>query len=361
MRRHANVQAAGLRPRNRCWHWPPWNAFWRAEDLQVRQMTRREKCALFFLLCCRCCQALLRIFFFSAFFGPCVTRPRLGWRLPVALRPRVSNDLLSVRAPMPITRCALRLSTTAGKPGGGDPSSPTAAVQGPEKHRAASTSTTAGAGLRPETPRRLLCAPPPLGRPRSRGRARGQGVTGVPPPPSRGASTACHRDHGAPCPSHAAPSQAGNVPPSRPTPRSSSARADSPTWGCRGPGHARRGATGSAFSPRSPLPGDDFCTRSRQKMPAPAPRPPCSRSPAVASTDAPSPGWRPLRVQAHDDARLPTAPSAHSAPREAPPREAHVGVDHSAQARHPTAAGPPVARDTCAASSLVSPGDCAIP
>ena len=46
-----------------------------------------RKCRLNFLLCCRCCQALLHMFFFPAFFGRCVTWPRLVWRLPVALGP----------------------------------------------------------------------------------------------------------------------------------------------------------------------------------------------------------------------------------------------------------------------------------
>src|SRR6266849_2378016 len=55
----------------------------------------------------------------------------------------VSNDLLSVRVHTPVTRCSLRLLTTAGKPGGGDPISTTASLQSPDIQRAASTSTTA--------------------------------------------------------------------------------------------------------------------------------------------------------------------------------------------------------------------------
>jgi hypothetical protein len=55
------------------------------------------KSALNFLLCCRCCQALLPMFFFPAFSGRWVTSPRLVWRLPVAPRPRISNDLPPVR------------------------------------------------------------------------------------------------------------------------------------------------------------------------------------------------------------------------------------------------------------------------
>jgi hypothetical protein len=94
-----------------------------------------RKCRLFFLLCCRCCQALLRIFFslHAMLFRRCVTWPRSRWRLPVALGPRVSNDLLSVRVQTPVTRCSLRLSTTAGRPVGGDPIYTTAPLPGPEE------------------------------------------------------------------------------------------------------------------------------------------------------------------------------------------------------------------------------------
>ena len=57
----------------------------------------------------------------------------------------VANDLLSVRALALVTRCALRLSTTVGRPRGGDPISTTAGVAGPDMQRAASTSTKADA------------------------------------------------------------------------------------------------------------------------------------------------------------------------------------------------------------------------
>ena len=79
--------------------------------------------------------------FFPAFCRRCVTSPRLVWRLSVALGPRVSNDLLSVRAQPPVTRFSIRLSTRAGRPVGGDPIYPTAFWQDPEVQRAASTST----------------------------------------------------------------------------------------------------------------------------------------------------------------------------------------------------------------------------
>ena len=57
----------------------------------------------------------------------------------------VANDLLSVRALALVTRCSLRLSTTVGRPRGGDPIYTTACVAGPEIQRAASTSTKAEA------------------------------------------------------------------------------------------------------------------------------------------------------------------------------------------------------------------------
>jgi hypothetical protein len=84
-------------------------------------------------------------FFPLTLFERCVTWPRSVWRLPVALRPRVSNDLLSVQVETPVTRCSLRLATRVGRPVGGDPIYPTAALQGPEKQRAASTSPKAEA------------------------------------------------------------------------------------------------------------------------------------------------------------------------------------------------------------------------
>lgn len=41
----------------------------------------------------------------------------LRWWLPLALRPAVSNELLSVRACAPVTRYCMRLATPAGRPG----------------------------------------------------------------------------------------------------------------------------------------------------------------------------------------------------------------------------------------------------
>src|SRR5262249_25621856 len=57
----------------------------------------------------------------------------------------VSNDLLSVRAPAPVTQYSLRLATPVGRPSGGDPTYTTARCAGPEFSRVASTSTTAEA------------------------------------------------------------------------------------------------------------------------------------------------------------------------------------------------------------------------
>src|SRR5262249_49968135 len=89
-----------------------------------------RKCRLNFLLCCRCCQALLSIFLLPYLFWSCVTWPRSVWRLPAALGPSVSNDLLSVRVQTPVTRFSMRLSTRAGRPVEGDPIYPTASLQG---------------------------------------------------------------------------------------------------------------------------------------------------------------------------------------------------------------------------------------
>ena len=143
-----------------------------------------------FLLCCRCCQAPLPIFFRSfILFLNCgvqgdhytaqicisaqmsrncncsrdlqgqrlswpsswavhlmlpVTRPRLGWRLPLPLRPIVSNDLLSVRAPAPVTQFSMRLSTESEGPEEATPSIRRLAVQA----------------------RKFIGSPPPAPRPR---------------------------------------------------------------------------------------------------------------------------------------------------------------------------------------------------
>jgi len=82
----------------------------------------------------------------------CVLPGWLSWRCHIApiglaasvgVEIRVSNDLLSVRVQAPVTRCSLRLSTTVGRPRGGDPIYTTACCAGPEISRVASTSTTA--------------------------------------------------------------------------------------------------------------------------------------------------------------------------------------------------------------------------
>ncbi len=55
----------------------------------------------------------LAYFYFPVFFGCWVTSPPSVWRLPVAPRPIVSNDLLTVRVLTPVARFSRRLSTTA--------------------------------------------------------------------------------------------------------------------------------------------------------------------------------------------------------------------------------------------------------
>jgi hypothetical protein len=175
------------------WHIAPCGRAYRGQyRCPCRQPTLGRKCLnrnqkkCKFLLCGRCCQAPFPILPFPLFFslrvvslGPTepahmrsraqesrygnacehlseqrrpvpsflaqrpmlpVTWPRYVWRLPVAWRSLVSNDLLSVRTPAPVTRCSLRLSTRAGRLRGGDPIYTTACCAGPEFARAASTS-----------------------------------------------------------------------------------------------------------------------------------------------------------------------------------------------------------------------------
>jgi hypothetical protein len=56
------------------------------------------------------------------------------WRLPLALRPEVSNALLSVRACAPVTRSFLRLATPAGRPEEATPSPQRLAQQALHDH-----------------------------------------------------------------------------------------------------------------------------------------------------------------------------------------------------------------------------------
>jgi len=53
----------------------------------------------------------------------------------------ISNDLLSVRAPAPVTQYSLRLSTTVGRPRGGNPIYTTACCASPDFSRVTSTCT----------------------------------------------------------------------------------------------------------------------------------------------------------------------------------------------------------------------------
>ena len=86
------------------------------------------------------------VFFFPVFSGRCVTSPRAVSRLPWALAPRVSNDLLTVRVSTPCTQVSMRRLTTAGRPVGGDPIYyTTACCTGPECQRASSTNPWAQA------------------------------------------------------------------------------------------------------------------------------------------------------------------------------------------------------------------------
>ena len=56
------------------------------------------------------------------------------WRLPLALRPEVSNELLSVRACAPVTRYFMRLSTPVGRPEEATPSIQRLAAQAQHYH-----------------------------------------------------------------------------------------------------------------------------------------------------------------------------------------------------------------------------------
>jgi len=58
----------------------------------------------------------------------------LRWRLPLALRLEVSNELLSVRACAPVTRYFMRLSTPAGRPEEATPSIQRLAAQALHYH-----------------------------------------------------------------------------------------------------------------------------------------------------------------------------------------------------------------------------------
>jgi hypothetical protein len=110
---------------------------------------------------------------FLAGFRGAVTWPRSVWRLPVALGPRVSNALLSVRVHTPVTRCSLRLWTRAGRPMRGDPISTTACCAGPAMQRVASPSAQVQRCLRNARLLTPLAVPRLPVRPPSRGSATG--------------------------------------------------------------------------------------------------------------------------------------------------------------------------------------------
>src|SRR5712691_2213026 len=73
--------------------------------------------------------------------GHTVSLPPSGLAASCGVETLVSNDLLSVRVQAPVTQYSLRLSTTVGRPRGGNPIYTTACCAGPEFARAASTST----------------------------------------------------------------------------------------------------------------------------------------------------------------------------------------------------------------------------
>jgi hypothetical protein len=191
----------------------------------------------------------------------------------MGLGPIASNDLLSVRAHTPVTRCSLRLGTRVGSPVGGAPISPTAAWQGPEVSRVASTSTEtkvrhrAGSWLRPLG---ALRPPVPHQLPQT---APGPSATCAPPPPCPGAAAACPRHHSARDTNHSGPSPAANAPNATPTPWPSSAPDGSPPSSSRVLGHAPHFATASAFSPLSLLPPDASARRASRQMPSRTTRP----------------------------------------------------------------------------------------
>ena len=169
----------------------------------------------------------LEYFFSPTFFGRCVTWPRSVWRLPVALGPR-RLQRPSIRAgATPVTRFSLRLSTRAGRPVGRRPHLSDGFFAGPG-------STTGrlhqhqGRGLtqhRQTAYASLRTAPSgktPVSRKRHRAMSNLRATATIPmrlkrlpPPPKRSRNQQLRH------------SQAGNGPNSRPTPWSSSARADS--------------------------------------------------------------------------------------------------------------------------------------
>src|SRR5262249_18954824 len=86
----------------------------------------------------------LENFFFPPVFGRCVRWPRPLLRLPFALEPMVSNDLLSGRALTPVTRFSMCLLTTTESLGGADPIQPPVFRKGAELEGPACTTTKLG-------------------------------------------------------------------------------------------------------------------------------------------------------------------------------------------------------------------------
>jgi hypothetical protein len=99
---------------------------------------------------------------------------------------------------------------------------------GPEVYRAASTSPTAAVGRSPAKPLRPLCGWLPQVMPRSRGIARGPGVTCAPPPPSPCAASACPQHQSVPSTNRSGPSPAATAPHATPIPWPFRARVGAP-------------------------------------------------------------------------------------------------------------------------------------
>src|ERR671918_1834859 len=112
----------------------------------------------------------------------------------------------------------------------------------------------------------------------------------------------------------------------------------------------------SVLSPLSPPPRADSCTHASQKTPSPTTTPHCSRGLGDALTDGPSRYWPLARCATAHDAPLPTRQSVDSETGDAHTPAANVGAGPLAVAHHPTAATPPVVRETCSSSSGVSLG-----
>ena len=278
------------------------------------QATRRRhggrKGALEFLLCCRCCQALVNIFSPRARSALCHMAP-IGLAASCGVgTSRRQRPALRVGAHTrhPMLSASL---TSAGKPVGGDPISPTAASQA----RKCNGSPPPAPGPRATAPEDGLCLLErcPLGSlPVSKNRHRAIShlrapatipirLRRFPPPPKRS------------CTSNSAPSQVDTHPTPRqlcgPPAHVSVARLGNPLV----PGTFAAVDTASGFILLSRPPHAVSSPHARQNIPSPIPRPHCSRCLCAASTDGPSRASLPARCAAGHAVPLLTPPSAHQA------------------------------------------------